>query len=136
MNIQLEVSLLPPDEIHYPAVFCYWFSLPALDRNSRLSWLSKYSMFFIRNFSCFTPCRFVWAYLVPLVLYARAVCKFYATKLSLEQALLLLSIGLSACLLTDIDSFSACGVFLMVWGVWHSLNVNVLQHGVVWRKEN
>lgn len=82
----------------------------------------------------------VWAHLLEkpafgfIWVYARAVCVLNARKLCFEQAVFL-SIGLSACLLGDIDSSSACSVFLMVWGLWHSLNLNVLQHGVVMRNK-
>ncbi len=52
---------------------------------------------------------FVWVYV-------RAVCEINGRKLCFERTLLS-SIGLSACLLRDIDSLSACGVFLMVCGL-------------------
>lgn len=62
-------------------------------------------------------------------------CASFMPGSCFELVLIMLSIGLSACLLEDIDSLSACGVSLRVWGGWHSLNGNVLQHWEVLRKE-
>lgn len=46
-----------------------------------------------------------------------------AYPFSFHLALPLLSIGLSTCLVRDIDILSACGLFLTICGVWHSSNL-------------
>lgn len=82
----------------YSVAFRSWIAPSTFVKNKRLSWLSKCSIFFIGNL--FTSPVSHWTVKSQRFfgLYVRAVCEFMPESYVFEQALLLMSIGLSACL--------------------------------------